>query len=344
MSSDLLEDLRTTTRQALAAGGGDVVDTLDLAGLLLDGAAGGLGMGEREMVLVAEEIGRCTAPSAFLSTAVLACTLLANGDTDAVELSKTLGRNRYAVALAAPDGAWAPASPSVVATDTAAGGWLLSGIALGLTTPSAPDALVITAASTGEGVALFVADTDAATVIAADEFDPRRGLFEVTFDQTSARMVAAAPAAAVAIGAAYHRALLAVGAEQLGVARACLEMTVDYAKTRNQFGAPIGSFQSIKHRCAEVLLDTELADATVQQAVDTGTLTDAELAFIVATRAAVSAAKSAIHVHGGIGFTWEHSAHWYLRRARVNATLLGSPGLHRNAIAESAGLATSKGA
>jgi alkylation response protein AidB-like acyl-CoA dehydrogenase len=120
-------------------------------------------------------------------------------------------------------------------------------------------------------------------------------------------------------------------------------MTVDYAKTRTQFGAPIGSFQAIKHRCAEVLLDTELADATVQQAVDTGALADAELAFIVATRAAVSAAESCIHVHGGIGFTWEHSAHWYLRRARVNATLLGSPGLHRSAIAESAGLATSQG-
>jgi alkylation response protein AidB-like acyl-CoA dehydrogenase len=339
VSSDLLEDLRTTTRQALTAGGGDVVDQLDLAGLLLDGEVGGLGMGEREMVLVAEEIGRRAAQSAFLPTAVLASTLLAHGHADAAELSKSLGQKRYAVALAASDGSWA--APSVIATASAEGGWLLGGTALGLT-PAAPDALLVIAKTT-EGAALFVADVDAATMTAADEFDPGRGLIEVSFDQARGRLVAGAATAAGAIAAAYRRALLAVGAEQLGVARACLEMTVDYAKTRTQFGAPIGSFQAIKHRCAEVLLDTELADATVQQAVDTGALADAELAFIVATRAAVSAAESCIHVHGGIGFTWEHSAHWYLRRARVNATLLGSPGLHRSAIAESAGLATSQG-
>lgn len=340
MSSDLLEDLRTTTRQALTAGGGDVVDQLDLTGLLLDGDVGGLGMGEREMVLVAEEIGRRTAPSAFLPTAVLASTLLAHGGAEAVQRSKTLGQNRYAVALADPEGAWA--SPSVVGTATAEGGWLLHGAALGLTTPATPDALLVIAETTA-GAALFVADLEAVTVGSADEFDPGRGLVEVTFDETQARLVVDAPTAAGAIAAAYRRALLAVGAEQLGVARACLEMTVDYAKTRNQFGAPIGSYQSIKHRCADVLLDTELADATVQHAVDTGALADAELAFIVATRAAVSAAESCIHVHGGIGFTWEHSAHWYLRRARVNATLLGSPGVHRRAIAESAGLTTSNG-
>lgn len=340
MSSDLLEDLRTTTRQALTAGGGDVVDQLDLAGLLVDGEVGGLGMGEREMVLVAEEIGRCTASSAFLSHTVLAATLLAHPGADAPQLAKALGSNRYAVALPAPDGAWA--SSSVAATAIATGGWLLDGSALGLTTPADPDALLVIAETAG-GAALFVTDIEAATVTAADELEPFRGLVEVIFDETSARLVADAPTAAGVISVAYRRALLAVGAEQLGVARACLEMTVDYAKTRNQFGAPIGSFQSIKHRCAEVLLETELADATVQQAVDTGALADAELAFIVATRAAVSAAESCIHIHGGIGFTWEHSAHWYLRRARVNATLLGSPGVHRSAIAESAGLATSNG-
>lgn len=342
MSSDLLEDLRATTRQALTANGGDVVDQLDLRGLLLDGEVGGLGMGEREMVLVAEEIGRRVAPSSFLPTAVLAATLLSHGDADATELSKLLGQNRYAVALGDPDGAWKPASPTIAATATAEGGWRLGGTALGLRTPATVDPLLLAAATTGEDVALFVVAGDAATVTAADEFDPSRGLIEVTFDQAPARLVGDGPKAAGAVGAAYRRALLAVGAEQLGVARACLEMTVDYAKTRCQFGAPIGSFQSIKHRSAEVLLDTELADAVVQQAVATGVLADAELAFIVASRAAVSAAESCIHVHGGIGFTWEHSAHRYLRRARVNATLLGSPDRHRNAIAESAGLATSK--
>ena len=101
-----------------------------------------------------------------------------------------------------------------------------------------------------------------------------------------------------------------MAAEQIGVARACLDSAVDYAKTRSQFGAPIGSFQAIKHRCAEVLLDVEFADAVLADAVDAErALPDAELAFIVASRAAVAAAEACIHIHGGIGFTWEHSAH-----------------------------------
>ncbi|MGV0714474.1 acyl-CoA dehydrogenase family protein [Mycolicibacterium sp. XJ662] len=336
MSSDLLEDLRKTTRKALTAGGGDVVDQLDLSGLLLDGDAGGLGMGEREMVLVGEEIGRHAAPSAFLQSAVLAATLLA-GTSDGIELAKALAHCRYAVALAGLDTA-AAGLPRIVATAGADGGWLLDGTCWGLT-PSGAAGDVLAVATTDAGAALFVVNGAAVTRSAADEFDPGRGLIEMTFDQAPARSLAQAAEAAGAIRVAYRRALLAVAAEQLGVARACLEMTVEYAKTRTQFGAAIGSFQAIKHRCAEVLLDTEFADAAIQQAIETGGSDDLALAFLVATRAAVSAAESCIHVHGGIGFTWEHRAHWYLRRARVNATLLGPPDLHRNVIAESVGLA-----
>jgi alkylation response protein AidB-like acyl-CoA dehydrogenase len=337
MSSDLLEELRTTTRQALAADSSDdVVDQLDLAGLLVDGEFGGLGMGDREMVLVGEEIGRSKASSSFLATVVLASTLLSFGESDAAELLKELPLSRYVVALSGAVGSWLSGPPSVVATRSAQDGWLLSGRAWGLTNPGVSQR-VLAAASTADGVALFVAHVDRAAVTVADEFDPGRGLVEVGFDGTPARLIGGA--AADALRAAYRRALLTVGAEQLGVARTCLETSVEYAKTRTQFGAPIGSFQSIKHRCADVLLDAELADAVLQQAVESAELADSELAFIVATRAAVFAAESCIHIHGGIGFTWEHPAHWYLRRARVNATLLGPPGLHRSAIAESAGLA-----
>lgn len=334
MSSDLLEDLRKATRKALTVGGGDVVDQLDLTGLLLDGEAGGLGMGEREMVLVGEEIGRQTASSAFLPSAVLAATLLSG--SYGVELAKTLARNRYAVALAGLHAGADP--PHLVATAGADGGWLLGGTCWALAPPGDADA-VLAVAATAAGSAIFVVDGAPAALTTADEFDPGRGLIEVTFDEAKARLVAEGSEAAEAISLAYRRALLAAAAEQVGVARACLEMTVEHAKTRTQFGAPIGSFQAIKHRCAEVLLDTEFADAAIQQAIETGGSDDLALAFIVATRAAVSAAESCIHVHGGIGFTWEHRAHWYLRRARVNATLLGPPGLHRNVIAESVGLA-----
>ncbi|MGV0643927.1 acyl-CoA dehydrogenase family protein [Mycolicibacterium sp. XJ2546] len=336
MSSDLLEDLRKTTRQALTAGGGDVVDQLDLVGLLLDGQSGGLGMGEREMVLVGEEIGRQTAPSAFLPSVILAATLLSHGNVDGIELTKELAGNRYAVALAGLNTAATAMPPAAVVATGGTGGWLLDGTSWGLAPPCDFDAVLVVAVS-GPGLALFVADGTAATVT-ADQLDPSRGLVEVTLERAPARIAVEATAAAGALRAAYRRAVLTVAAEQLGVARACLEMAVEHAKTRNQFGAPIGSFQAIKHRCAEVLLDAEFADAAIQQAIQTTGFDDLELAFLVATRAAVSAAQSCIHVHGGIGFTWEHPAHWYLRRAKVNATLFGPPSMHRNAIAESVGV------
>ena len=335
MSAELLEDLRATTRRALSAGGGDVVDELDLAGLLVESERGGLGLGEREMALVSTELGRALSASSFLPTAVLAATLLthAEGDTAAELLTALVaGQIHFAVAIA---GAEAAAS-------TADDGWLLNGSVWGISTPSRPDTIMTVADAEG-GAALFAVAVDDVEVTPADELDPARGLIRVGLAQAQARLLSESRTAATAIAEAYRRGLLAVAAEQLGVARAGLDEAVEYAKTRSQFGAPIGSFQAIKHRCAEVLLDVELADAVIDQAVQTGASVDAELSFVVATRAAISAAESCIHIHGGIGFTWEHRAHRYLRRARVNATLLGPATVHRDAIAASAGLSATEG-
>lgn len=343
MGAELLEDLRTTTRQALAAGAADVIDELELAGLLVDSDGGGLGLGDREMVLVATELGSALSASGFLPTAVLAATLLARAETaGAAELLAALaaGDTRCAVAIA--DASWVRPTSAVVATSAADGGWLLSGTVLGLWTPSPPDTM-LTVAAVDDGAALFALAANLVEVTPADQLDPARGLVEVALSQAPARLVAGPRTAAGAIAATYRRGLLAVSAEQLGAARTCLEMAVEHAKTRSQFGLPIGSFQAIKHRCAEVLLDVELADGVLDQAVQSEECVDAELAFIVATRAAVAAAESCIHIHGGIGFTWEHSAHRYLRRARVNATLMGAPGMHRDAIARSAGLTDHEG-
>lgn len=343
MSAELFDDLRTTTRQALSAGAGDVVDELELAGLLVDSERGGLGLGEREMVLVATELGRAVSPSAFVPTAVLAASLLTHVDTDAAAkllAALVAGEIRCAVAIA--DASWAaPSRAPVVATSAGASGWLLSGTVWAISTPSQPDTM-LTLAAVDDGAALFAVAADQVTVTPADQLDPTRGLIEAALTRAPGRLLAAPAAAADGIAAAYRRALLAIGAEQLGVARTCLDMAVEHAKTRTQFGSPIGSFQAIKHRCAEVLLDVELADAVLDQAVGSGASADAELAFIVATRAALAAAESCIHIHGGIGFTWEHRAHWYLRRARVNATLMGPSGVHREAIAVSAGLRTAE--
>ncbi len=344
MSPELLEDLRTITRRALSAGSADVVDELDLAGLLVGSDLGGLGLGDREMALVGTELGRALSPSSFLSTAVLAATLLLQADSDAateVLAGLVAGDVRCAVAVADAEAMWASSTAPVVAIATD-GGWLLNGTIWGISTPAQPDTVLTVAVVDGDA-ALFAVAADDARITPADQLDPARGLIEVTLSEAPGRLLSGGDAAAKALAEGYRRGLLAIGAEQLGVARACLETAVEYAKTRSQFGSPIGSFQAIKHRCAEVLLDVELADAVIDQAVQTGARVDAELAFVKATRAALSAAESCIHIHGGIGFTWEHSAHWYFRRARVNATLMGPSAVHRDAIAASAGLTTAEG-
>ncbi|WP_293046200.1 acyl-CoA dehydrogenase family protein [Mycobacterium sp.] len=347
MSAELLEDLRTTTRRALSAGSGDVVDELGLVGLLVDSDLGGLGMGDQEMALVGTELGRALSPSSFLPTAVLATTLLIHAETKAAAESLAgvmAGDTRCGVALADSNASWAGSQRSrapvtAVASD---GGWLLNGTVWGLSTPAQPDSMLTVASIDGNAV-LFAVAGEHLYVTPADQLDASRGLVELTLSDVPARLLADNASAARAFGEAYRRGLLAVGAEQVGVARASLDLAVEYAKTRSQFGSPVGSFQAIKHRCAEVLLDVELADAVVDQAVHSGTSVDAELAFTVATRAALAATEACIQIHGGIGFTWEHQAHRYLRRARVNATLLGPSAVHRGAIAASAGLNTAEG-
>ncbi|MCX2930612.1 acyl-CoA/acyl-ACP dehydrogenase [Mycobacterium sp. CVI_P3] len=337
MSSDLLEDLRKATRRAIESGTRDVVDELDLAAMLVDPNHGGLGMGDREIALVAGELGAAVSPSAFLPTAVLAPTLLAFVDNNASALLVSLPDTRYAVALDGLNGARADHVESVSASRSADGGWRLSGTATGLTASAHADAVLVLA-NGQDGVALHRLEGAAGTLTPAEELDSGRGLVEIALDEAPSTMLAGPAMAVPAAEAAYRRALIALSAEQVGIARSCLHTTVEYAKTRTQFGAPIGSFQAVKHRCTDVLLDTELAESVVHQAIESEARPDAELAFVLGTRAAVLAAETCIHVHGGIGFTWEHSAHRYLRRARVNATLLGPPGLHRDAIAESAGI------
>lgn len=340
MSDDVLEDLKVATRQALAAGNEDILDELGLAGLLVAPEHGGLGLSEREMALVAAELGRSLTASGFLPTAVVGVSLLSHSDTDeAAELLSALvhKRSRCAVAVTDASSAWSSTAPTVTAESAVDGGWTLTGSSVGLSTPSEPHTVLVAGAVPG-GTALFSVAREHFSTTPADLLDPARGMARFDFEAAPARLFAGPDRAEAATRFAYHRGLVAVAAEQLGVARMCLDTSVDYAKNRTQFGSPIGAFQAIKHRCAEVLLDVELAGAVLGEAVRDGSPADAELAFIVATRAAVAASDACIQIHGGIGFTWEHRAHWYFRRARVNATLMGPPSVHRNAIAGSLGL------
>ncbi len=254
-SDDVLEDLRVTTRQALAVGSGDILDELGLAGLLVDPAHGGLGLADREMALVATELGRSLSASAFLPTAVLGATLLSDCQTDeAAELLSAVAEGRHRCAVAVTDGAssWSSATSTITAEPAADGGWTLTGSTVGLSTPSEPDVVLVAAATPG-GVALFSVAGEHFSLTPADLLDPGRGLAQFDFEAAPATLLAGPDRADAVVRAAYRRALVAVAAEQVGLARMCLESSVEYAKSRTQFGSPIGAFQAVKHRCADVL-------------------------------------------------------------------------------------------
>jgi alkylation response protein AidB-like acyl-CoA dehydrogenase len=178
--------------------------------------------------------------------------------------------------------------------------------------------------------------------------DLTRRLAEMTFDHAPARLVGGVGEAMATLSATLDVAAAALAAEQVGGAQRVLEMSVEYAKMRVQFGRPIGSFQAIKHRCADMFLAVESARAAAHHAA--WSAVDDPNAFPVAASLAkahcstafATAAAENIQIHGGIGFTWEHPAHLYFKRAKSGELLFGDPVYHRDLIAQRLGVATAK--
>ena len=188
---------------------------------------------------------------------------------------------------------------------------------------------------------LYAVDAHAGGVTrsAAVSLDSTRQLCDLTLDAVPARRIAAGDSAAAAVRAALSAGAAMLAAEQLGLAERCLEMTVGYAKERRQFARPIGSFQAIKHRLADVYVLVAQARAAARYAA--GCLADgspdAPVAVAMAKaycgEVAVKAAEECVQLHGGIGFTWEHPAHLYLKRAKSGSIAFGTPDRHRAALA-----------
>jgi alkylation response protein AidB-like acyl-CoA dehydrogenase len=212
------------------------------------------------------------------------------------------------------------------------------------TIPAVADALpadVLLVPADGVPSALYLVDAAAAGVYRTPlvSLDMTRQLCDITLDDAPARQVAvgAAAEAAVAAGLAAGAAMLA--AEQLGVAQRCLDLTVAYVKERRQFARPVGSFQAVKHRLADLWTTITLARAASRYAAACLADDDADVPVAVALAksaccdAAVTAAQECVQLHGGIGFTWEHPAHLYLKRAKAASVAFGTPGAHRAALA-----------
>jgi len=312
---------------------------MGLTGLLIDEKYGGSGAGPVEMGIVMEEMGRALLVGPFLSTAVLVPALLAEAgevaECDSV-LPQIAAGDLIATAAFAEDGS--ARLPATIATSAELVGdsWQVTGdknfVLDGLAAQ-----LIYVLAATDTGPAVFAVDAGAAglTVAQLNTVDPTRKQCRLHFVDTTARLIGRPGTGAEVFEAALDQAALALTSEQAGGARRVVEMATEYARARYQFGRAIGSFQAVKHMCADMLLEAEStvsAARFVAAAFAEGTaspIADLALAQGYCSQAFVFVAATSIQVHGGIGFTWQHPAHLYLRRARSDAQLLGSPSWHR---------------
>jgi alkylation response protein AidB-like acyl-CoA dehydrogenase len=306
---------------------------MGVPGLLIDPAHGGAGAGPMELEAVMEAAGAALLCSPFLASGVLAAELLrALGDDDAMARilpGVASGETIAAVAFTGDAADWSAEGVVVRADDDS-----LSGTASFVLHGQNADVLLVLAHGAG-GLAAYEVDPRApgVSISTLPTFDHTLRLARIVFEGAPSRRLNGA--AWTAAEAAIRMALVALAGEQAGGAQRCLEFTVDYARSRHQFGRAIGSFQAIKHMAADLLLETESAISAARDAAAklAEQAPDSQAAIHLAAFACADAftqvAATSIQMHGGIAFTWEHPSHLYLRRARADAMLFGDPAQHR---------------
>jgi alkylation response protein AidB-like acyl-CoA dehydrogenase len=328
------------------------------AGLLIPESAGGAGASVREAAVVAEETGRAVAPVPYLGSAVVAATALVTtvgaepAADDDRKLLADLAEGAVTAALAVPfetpPGDRTPSTARVTGPQLGESegepGARLSGTVSRLADALPADVLLVPA--DGVPFGLYVVDARAAgvTMTPVVSLDGTRQLCDLTLDAVPARRLAAGDAAVTAVDAALSAGAAVLAAELLGVAQQCLDMTVAYAKERRQFARQIGSFQAIKHRLADLYVAVTQARAASRYAAGCLAEGSADTPVAVAMakaycgEAAVRAAEECVQLHGGIGFTWEHPAHLYLKRAKSGSIAFGTSDRHRTVLASLVGL------
>jgi alkylation response protein AidB-like acyl-CoA dehydrogenase len=313
-------------------------------GLALPEAHGGSGLGMVETAILLEELGRVAYPGPYVPT-ILAASVIADAGTAAQKekwLSAiAMGTARATVAFLDADLDW---NADAVATraERAGTGWRLSGTKRFVPWAHVADALLVPA-RTPDGVGLFIVPASAPGLslapVAAIDASTRWVNVKLDGVTVGGEAVLGAPGAATPLlESALRRGAVGAAAGMLGAARRCLEMSVEYAKVREQFGQLIGSFQAIRHKCAEMLLEVENAHAATYYAawaIDAGA-DDAAVAASVAKSYVGDASRKvcgeAIQVHGGIGFTWEYDLHLYFKHAKALETMYGDADHHRELI------------
>jgi alkylation response protein AidB-like acyl-CoA dehydrogenase len=336
---------------------------LGCAGLLIPERDGGAGASYREACSAAEALGASVAPVPFLGSAVVATAALlsvASGAAPvtaasgtpftpartAADLLRRMADGSVTATLAVPF-TTAPASAFPVSVrvagmkpgDAEAGVARLRGTVSGVADALPASELLVPADGVPHG--LYLVDMASPGVAKAPvvSLDMTRQLCDLSFDDAPGRLLASGAAASQALDAALSAGAAVLAAEQVGLAQRCLDMTLAYVKERRQFGRPVGSFQALKHRLADVWVAVSQARAASRYAAACLAAgdPDAKVAVAVAkaycSQAALLAAQECLQMHGGIGFTWEHPVHLYLKRAKADSIGFGAPDAHRAALA-----------
>jgi alkylation response protein AidB-like acyl-CoA dehydrogenase len=309
---------------------------LGWAGLALPEEWGGQGLGTVELAILFEEMGYALAPSPLLSNTIAGLALAAGGSDDQKERylrPLAAGELRGAPALVDAEGPAEPMRFTMTAEESGDGVVLTGEKTLVLDAGSADFFLVATA----DGARHIVEKGEGVTVTPEESIDPTRRLSSVRFE--SVRPQATLPGGGEDYLPVFLRACVAIAAESTGLAQRALEMSVEYAKDRRQFGRPIGAYQAVSHRCAQMLLETENSRSAVYGAAWAADAEPESLPLAAAMAKAYASdvgwrvPDAAIQVHGGIGFTWEHDLHFFLKRGRANAATFGDAKWHRERVA-----------
>jgi len=321
---------------------------LGLNGLIIPEEYGGSGFGYTELIIVLEEMGRALLGGPYFATVALATNaILATADHQAMKAvlpGIAAGDTIATLAVAEENGHWEPDGIQLTAIP-AGDRFTLRGHKMYVIDGHIAD-VIITVARIGGQLAFFAVDgsADGLTRTLLPTLDMTRKQARLDFADTPARLIGSPDVADEALATTLDQAVIALAAEQVGGAQRCLDMSVDYAKTRVQFGRPIGSFQAIKHKCADMLLEVESARSAAYFA-GFAAAEDSDERAVVASLAKSYCSEAFFHVaaeniqiHGGIGFTWEHDAHLYFKRAKSSELLFGDPAYHRELLAQRIGI------
>ncbi len=322
-------------------------------GLVIPESAGGAGLGYIEMAVLAEEMGRALLPSPFIWTVMFAEAIKRGGTEEqkATFLPRIVAGELIATAaILESSGAWGEGGIAMPAR-RAGNSFILEGAKMLVNDAHVADRMLVAARTGGRRGAITLFAVDARrpeiAVSALATMDRTRKLSEVRFDNlkvAKTEIVGEAGGGWPLLSAVLDRARVTLAAEMIGGAQRVLEMSVEYSRMRQQFGRPIGSFQAVQHKCANMMVDIESARSAIYYAAwaVSNETADAPLAAALAKAAASDAyrrvAADGIQVHGGIGFTWEHDAHLYFKRAKSSEFTFGDGNFNREIVADLIGL------